>query len=473
MPQLVQIDGIGTVEFDDDFTPDEIKGQVSKLYRSTTYEGQLEDLGLTEADVTEATRRSDKQADLLARQRAAAKPTAGEKVYGALGAVGDGINWGFKKLNWAISSIPAVVADASEGWLPEDKAAEEAIQDPEQMPGGFRNLKAWWKGATASKQPAYQDVAGSTDVQQDFWANVGAKVSLAGSDLLPRLYLMRGLGAAKLSTTAGAGAVAFGAGEEGFSGRSAALGAIIPGVQQVGKLATGAVLAKLGGKALPGGGQKALEEMGGLAAIQAFNTAAHSPELVKLYQEDEQQFWHQLAADTVVNLGFLALSAPTWKPGVPSYTERSTLEPFKPGALIRSLQVQPPDKTAPPYRPGPRAPEREAQKAAAIAEREAERLRPRQPAVPPPVPVEPTAPAAPPYVGPGPVAAPAGGQAVPGVPQRDVLGEAGARWSRRACATRRTWKPTSATRRGVRPCPSRNHQSPSRFHRRRRTCPWC
>ena len=355
------------------------------------------------------------------QQQIADHPGADFQVSRALGAIGEGIQTGFKKLNWAISAMPATVADVAEGWhqadpdeIPTERKTitrqtgsrrgtasdfkvgttlnfpdlgavevvsstenELAVKDDtghvyrgspgewqvpvfakrtveEQMPGaepgGFRNLKAWWKGASTSYQPTYAEISSSPEVQNDFWANVGAKVSRAGSDLLPRLYLMRGMGAVGVGP-ATAGAISFAPGEEGFSAKSAILGAAIPGVQQVGKVATGAVLSKLGGKALPAAAQKALEEMGGLAAIQTFNEAMSLPEKVKLYHENPQEFWHELAADTVVNLGFLGLSVPGWGKGAPSETAQSKVEAFNPGALIRSLQVQPAPKRGTPYVP--------------------------------------------------------------------------------------------------------------------------
>jgi N12 class adenine-specific DNA methylase len=268
--------------------------------------------------------------DLVQQTEALRGTPTSAKIYGALGAVGDGIQWGFKKINWALASVPATVADVAEGWADRQQDIPSDAT-PEQIPGGFRNLKAWYHGAQTRQQPTYQEIDESPEVQDSFWANVGQKVSRAGSDLLPRLYVMRGLGAAGAGP-ATAGAAAFAPSEEGFSGVGAVTGAAIPALQQVGKVATGAVLSKMGGGALPGAAQKAIEEMGGLASIQAFNEAMQVPEKVRMYQENPQQFWHQLAADTVVNLGFLALSVPGWKGGAPSETQQILDRQARPAA---------------------------------------------------------------------------------------------------------------------------------------------
>lgn len=267
------------------------------------------------------------QADALARaalvsakDSLAGTPTSA-KILGGLGAIGDGINYGFKKLDWAMSSVPAVVADTAEGWHgTEPTQDQETADEVQNEPGGFRNLKAWYHGAQTSQQPTWKEVNESPDVQNDLWASVGSKVSRAGAELLPRIYLMRGLGAAGLGNAA-SGALAFAPTEQGFSGLNAAMGAAIPGIQQVSKAATGAVLARMGGGALPAAAEKAVEEMGGLAGIQAFNEAIQAPEKVQQFKTDPQAFWHDLAADTVVNLGFLGLSAPGWRAGVPSETQ--------------------------------------------------------------------------------------------------------------------------------------------------------
>lgn len=388
MPQLVQVDGVGQVEFGDEFTPADIARQVDSLY--------------------------------LRKEKSDIGPGVAGRAYGALGAIGDGIQWGFKKLNWAISSMPASVADVAEGWMSAEQNAE-LMNAGEAEPGGFRNLKAWWHGATTQYQPTWKEIDESPDLQNHFWESVGAKTSKAGADLLPRLALMKGAGALGAGQAA-AGAAAFAPGEEGFNARGAILGALVPATQQLGKQAAGAVLGKIGGGALPAVAQKSIEEMGGLAAIQTLNEALALPDRVKQYQTNPDDFWQQIASDTVVNLGFLALSAPGWKAGTPSETQQFISRrarnlpvpsaPSVPEVPFTPIDVAPPgakpptpeEAAQPTAREEARA-EFEARREQARLEAEASRAAARTRTVPP---LEPE-PAPPPFVGPvlPPPAAPA------------------------------------------------------------------
>ena len=70
---VVDIPSIGRVEFPDTMSVDDIQRSAAALHRSTTYEGQLSDLGLTQSQVDTASAAANKKADLAAGMKEARK----------------------------------------------------------------------------------------------------------------------------------------------------------------------------------------------------------------------------------------------------------------------------------------------------------------------------------------------------------------------------------------------------------------
>jgi len=147
-----------------------------------------------------------------------------------------------------------------------------------------------------------------------------AKAGKMWLDLIPRIYLMRGFGAAGMGP-ATAGALAFGTKPtgSGIDPVGAALGALMPGVQEVGRTLGGSLADSLMRRGLINAGDKftrnLVEEVGGVGAIQTLNEALNSPQLYQLYQQDPHQFWSQIGADTLGSAAFMLVGARDWATG--------------------------------------------------------------------------------------------------------------------------------------------------------------
>jgi hypothetical protein len=215
--------------------------------------------------------------------------------------------------------------------------AEKVAGLPEQKENGWRNFKA---GISNEPLPIketlnHPDVGGVLD-----------KVSMAGLDLIPRIYLMRGLGAAGAGPSASA-AAAFGFDEHGkVSPVGAALGALMPGMAEVGRTVADSVTQKLIDKGLLAAGNKfarnLASEVGAVASIQSLNEALNTPKLAQLYAQDPKEFWKQIAADTLSSTAFVLASAPEWagSKGPWSDAMRTTIEKTYTPQQLRDIFIR-------------------------------------------------------------------------------------------------------------------------------------
>lgn len=215
--------------------------------------------------------------------------------------------------------------------------AEKVAGLPAQQENPWRNLQA----------AVYQEPLPIDEMEKEpGWSGALAKVSHMGLDIIPRIYAMRGMGAAGMGP-ASSGAVAFGASEQGkIDPLGAALGALFPGVSEVGRTVADSLTQKLIDNGVMSAKNKFVRnlaaEIGSVGAIQSVNEALQSPKLYQLYQKDPGEFWKQIAADTAGSAAFVLSSAPEWagQPGPWSDAFRTAVEKTYTPEQLKDIMVR-------------------------------------------------------------------------------------------------------------------------------------
>lgn len=166
------------------------------------------------------------------------------------------------------------------------------------------------------------------------WRSVMGRISTGITKAAPKMAAVSatgGAGWAGLLTESIAAGGLFGLDDEGnFHPKEALIGALIPGVGRAGRVGTGMLIGKSlarGGVGPIGGtGQKLLETIGEQAALNAYMTVAHAPELAAQYQQDPLEFQRQLAEIIGTNLAFSLFGLGKFDKKVPSATRKWVMD---------------------------------------------------------------------------------------------------------------------------------------------------
>jgi hypothetical protein len=309
MPVLVQIPGVGEVEYPDEMSQEDVQKHVASTYRSTTYEGQLEDLGLTAAAARAATAPGDRKSDLAAQAKVAR--AQGETQEG----LADALTWGDYYIR------PMAVTD----------------QNPFGTFGSVAKLVgmgANYVGRAAANAAAA--LLRGTSVPEAISQGLQPEVEFGGPPADPArpvgTAVNQGLvDAARMLPTVVVGATATAAGvpaplafgsamyastlaetqDPTEAAKSFMIGTVVPGVGEAGRaLAAKALGRAVEAGALSGGAnvpQKIVEAMAAQGAIQVLLEGLNIPEYLKMTPEQRMQ---TLIRNLVANSAFAVMDVP-------------------------------------------------------------------------------------------------------------------------------------------------------------------
>jgi hypothetical protein len=152
------------------------------------------------------------------------------------------------------------------------------------------------------------------------------KVAGSMEESIPKLAALEATGPSLLAQSIAAGGL-FGIDEDGnFNPKQAVIGALMPGMSKLASRTAGIAIANgiaAGSTVLKNPtAQKTIEALASQAALNAYQLAANSPELIKQYQDDPEGFKSSILTTVGQNLAFgLFGAASEFKPGVASKTQ--------------------------------------------------------------------------------------------------------------------------------------------------------
>ena len=344
MPVLVQIPGVGEVEYPDEMSQEDVQKHVASTYRSTTYEGQLEDLGLTAAGAQAATAGGDRKSDLAAQAKTARasgeteegladalswgdyfiRPMAAtdENPFGTFGSVAKLVGMGANYLGRAAANSAAALLRGT----PVPEAIAQGLQPEVEFGGPPADPKR--PVGTAVNQ-------GLVDAAR-MLPTVATGVALTSAGVPAPLAFGTAMYGSTLAETQNPTEAA----------KSFMIGAVIPGVGDAGR----ALAAKAMGRAVEAGAmsgganvpQKIVEAMAAQGTIQVLLEGLNIPEYLKMTPPERMQ---TLIRNLVANSAFAVMDVPGIVRKGPSATQAgmkpSTLASAQAGEFLAEIVNDP------------------------------------------------------------------------------------------------------------------------------------